>query len=51
MIIVRKARVKDIDLILKFEKKLYDGAVDIMKNFSPQHMSDIALKSDYNEIL
>lgn len=51
MIIVRKARVKDIDLILKFEKKLYDSAVDSMKIFSPQHMIDIALRSDYNEIL
>ena len=51
MIVVRKARVKDINLILEFEKKLYDNQVKIMNKFSPQHNIDIALKSDYKEIL
>jgi len=51
MITVRKARVRDIDLILEFEKKLYDSAVKIMKNFCPQHRVDIILKSNYKEVL
>jgi ribosomal protein S18 acetylase RimI-like enzyme len=51
MITVRKAQVKDINLILSFEKKLYDSAVSIMENNYPEHMIDIILIADYNEIL
>ena len=51
MINVKKARVKDIDLIFKFEKKLYDSQIVIMKKFCPHHVEDINLKSNYKDIL
>ena len=51
MIIIKKARIKDINIILNFEKKLYDSSVKIMNKFTPQHICDIELKSDYDEIL
>lgn len=51
MINVRKAKVNDIDLILNFENDLLNSALDLMKKYTPQNLSDWVLKDDYNEIL
>lgn len=51
MIVIRKAKLKDIDLILNFEKKLIKSADDIMIKYCPQHFVDYRLKNDYGEIL
>ena len=51
MIVVRKAKLKDIDLILNFEKKLIKSADSIMNKYCPQHFLDFLLKKDYMEIL
>ena len=51
MIVIRKAKLKDIDLILNFEKKLFKSADDIMKKYCPEHFIEYRLKKDYGEIL
>jgi GNAT superfamily N-acetyltransferase len=51
MIVIRKAKVKDIDVIVNFEKKLIKSADDIMNNYCPKHCVDYRLKKDYGEIL
>jgi ribosomal protein S18 acetylase RimI-like enzyme len=51
MIVIRKAKLKDIDLILNFEKKLIKSADDIINKYCPQNFVDYRLKNDYEEIL
>ena len=51
MIVVRKAKLKDIDLILNFEKNLIKSADDITNKYCPHHFVDFRLKKDYEEIL
>ena len=51
MIRVRKAKLKDIDLVLYFENELLKSAMNIMKKYTPQDINDWALKKDYNDIL
>ena len=51
MTVIRKAKLKDIDLILNFEKKLFKSADDIMKKYCPEHFIEYRLKKDYGEIL
>lgn len=51
MIVIRKAKLKDIDLILNFEKKLIKSADDIINKYCPLHFIDYQLKKDYEEIL
>ena len=51
MIKVRKDKVKDLNIILNFEKKLIHSAEDIMNKYCPQHFIDMRLKKDYGDIL
>jgi GNAT superfamily N-acetyltransferase len=51
MIKIRKAKVKDINIILNFEKDLWNCSVDLMNKYYPQHQNDINLKNGYEEIL
>lgn len=51
MIVIRKAKLKDIDLILNFEKKLIKSADDIINKYCPQYFADYQLKKNYEEIL
>ena len=51
MIVIRKAKLKDIDLIFNFEKKLFKSADDIMNKYCREHFVDYRLKKDYREIL
>ena len=51
MINIRRAKVKDINIILNFEKELLNSAVDLIKKYHPQHLIDINLRSDYKEII
>ena len=51
MIVIRKAKLKDVDLILNFEKKLIKSADDIINKYCPQHFVDFRLKKDYEKIL
>ena len=43
--------MKDINIILNFEKELLNSAVDLIKKYHPQHLIDINLRSDYKEII
>lgn len=51
MIKVRKAKLKDINIILNFETELLNSSYKIMKKYSPNNLSDWNLKKDYNDIL
>ncbi len=51
MINVRKAKLQDINLILKFEKDLFNYATNLIKEYNPQQLSDIRLRKDFEEIL
>ncbi len=51
MINIRRAKLKDLNLILNFEKKLLNSAVKIMTIHTPQHLNDINLKQNFEELL
>ncbi len=51
MIKVRKAKLQDIYLILKFEKDLLNYAVNIISEYHPQQLIDIRLRNDFEDIL
>lgn len=51
MINIRQAKLKDINLILNFEKELLDYAGDILNEFNPEALVDIKLKDDFENIL
>ena len=51
MIKVRKAKLKDINIILNFENELLNNSYNMMKKYSPHNLNDWNLKKDYNDIL
>jgi ribosomal protein S18 acetylase RimI-like enzyme len=51
MISVRKAKLKDINKIIDFEKELLNSAFDIINEFKPDNLIDFNLKDDYEKIL
>lgn len=51
MIKIRKAKLKDIYSILKFEKDLLNYAVNIINKYHPQQLIDIQLRKDFEDIL
>ncbi len=51
MIVIRKAKLNDINIILNFEKKLYDYSVNLLNKFNPEDLVDIRLRDDFENIL
>lgn len=51
MIVVRKAKLEDISLIMKFEKELLSYATNIINEYNPQQLIDIRLREDFEDIL
>ena len=51
MIKIRKAKLQDIYLILKFEKDLLNYATKIINEYNPQQLIDIRLRKDFEDIL
>jgi len=51
MIIIRKAKLKDINQILNFEKEILDYASNILNEFNPKALVDISLRDDFEKIL
>ena len=51
MVIIRKAKLRDINMILKSEKDLLNHAVNIVNKYHPKHLIDAKLRKDYEDIL
>ena len=51
MINIRKAKLKDINRIIDFEKDLLNSANDLINRSTPDHIIDFKLKDDYEENL
>jgi len=51
MIVIRKARLKDIDTLISLENELYDTQVEYLKESKSQNLDDFSLKKNSNTFL
>lgn len=51
MIEIRKAKLKDVDILINLENELYDNQVDYLRKSNSQNIGDFLLKKDSNKFL
>jgi ribosomal-protein-alanine N-acetyltransferase len=51
MIVIRKARLKDIDTLISLENELYDNQVEYLRESKSQNLDDFSLKNNSNTLL
>jgi ribosomal protein S18 acetylase RimI-like enzyme len=51
MIVIRKARLKDIDTLISLENELYDNQVEYLRESKSQNLDDFFLKNNSNTFL
>jgi ribosomal protein S18 acetylase RimI-like enzyme len=51
MIVIRKARLNDIDTLISLENELYDNQVEYLRESESQNLDDFFLKNNSNTFL
>ena len=51
MIVIRKARLKDIDTLITLENELYDNQVEYLRKLKSKNLDDFFLKNNSNTFL
>jgi GNAT superfamily N-acetyltransferase len=51
MQVIRKAKLKDVETVLKLERELFSSQIEIVKKHSPEHLKDLNQKETTVEIV
>jgi ribosomal protein S18 acetylase RimI-like enzyme len=51
MIIIRKAKLNDTNILMKLENELYNNQIEYIKKSSPQNLENLILKKNSNTFL
>ena len=51
MIVIRKARLNDIDTLISLENELYNNQIEYLRESKSQNLGDFSLKKDSNKFL